>query len=209
MAEGSYWSNEFSCPTIAAFLHESVCANTEDVAGAGELVTDTGTRTRRSHTMDNKQQGDAHCSAYEQCLLGPSSAQELPRGLLKDTDRSTNNWTRTAAWDGGKTAWHHSSYHCLRLVLVTINSSMQYATTQRQGPPTYIIGTDSCIRVVAYTFCVPYCCIKDSLLCNWLITQFLYVIAWFAVQFWELIALVRSVISLSFASWNYKPYSCN
>ena len=50
MAEGSYWSNEFSCPTIAAFLHESVCAtNTEDVAGAGELVfdaTDTETRTR-------------------------------------------------------------------------------------------------------------------------------------------------------------------
>ena len=49
--EGSYWSNEFSCPTIAAFLHESVCENTEDVAGAGELVfdaTDTETRTRRS-----------------------------------------------------------------------------------------------------------------------------------------------------------------
>ena len=53
-----------------------------------------------------------------------------------------------------KTAWHHSSYHCVRLVLVTINSSMQYATTQRQGPPAYIIGTDSCIRVVAYTFSV-------------------------------------------------------
>ena len=58
-----------------------------------------------------------------------------------------------------KTAWHHSSYHCVRLVLVKINSSMQYATTQRQGPPAYIIGTDSyrtdnCIRVVAYTFCV-------------------------------------------------------
>ena len=39
--------------------------------------------------MDNKQQGDAatctHCSAYEQCLPGPSSAQELPRGR-KDTD---------------------------------------------------------------------------------------------------------------------------
>ena len=51
MAEGSYWSNEFSCPTIAAFLHESVCGNTEDVAGAGELIldaTDTETRTRRS-----------------------------------------------------------------------------------------------------------------------------------------------------------------
>ena len=51
MAEESYWSNEFSCPTIAAFLHESVCENTEDVAGAGELVldaTDTETRSRRS-----------------------------------------------------------------------------------------------------------------------------------------------------------------
>ena len=65
MAEGSYWSSEFFCPTIAEFLDESVCENTEDVAGAGELVldaTDTGTRTQRSHTtrtMDNKQQGDA------------------------------------------------------------------------------------------------------------------------------------------------------
>ena len=37
MAEDSYWSNEFSCPTIAAFLHESVCENT---TGAGELVLD-------------------------------------------------------------------------------------------------------------------------------------------------------------------------
>jgi len=26
---------------------------------------------------------------------------------------------------------------------------------------------------------------------------------------WESIALVRLVISLGFASWNYKPYSCN
>ena len=37
---------------------------------------------------------------------------------------------------------------------MAINSSMQYATTQRQGPRAYIIGTDSCIRVVAYTFCI-------------------------------------------------------
>ena len=57
MAEGSYWSNEFSCPTIAAFLHESVCENTEDVAGAGELVldaTDTETRTRQSPNLNSK-----------------------------------------------------------------------------------------------------------------------------------------------------------
>ena len=49
MAEGSYWSNEFSCPAIAACA--SVCENTKDVAGAGELVldvTDNGTRTQRS-----------------------------------------------------------------------------------------------------------------------------------------------------------------
>ena len=65
MAEGRYWSSEFFYPTVVEFLHESVCENTKDVAGAGELVldaTDTGTRTRRSHTartMDNKQQGDA------------------------------------------------------------------------------------------------------------------------------------------------------
>ena len=72
----------------------------------------------------------------------------------------------------------HSSYHCVRLVLVTINSSMQYATTQRQGPPAYIIGTDTGLiaaSVSLHILCVySYCCIKDSLLCNRLITQFLY-----------------------------------
>ena len=62
-----------------------------------------------------------------------------------------------------KTVWHHSSYHCLRLVLVTINSSMQYATTQHQGPRAYIIGTDSCIRVVSKNLCCATC-----------VTQFLH-----------------------------------
>ena len=80
MAEGSYWSNEFSCPPIAAFLHESVCENTEDVTGAGELTPKLVLDGRR--TMDNKQQGDAATptapptsNAYQG--PGPSSAQEL------------------------------------------------------------------------------------------------------------------------------------
>ena len=55
----------------------------------------------------------------------------------------------------------------VRLVLVTI---MQYATTQRQGPPAYIIGTDTGLIAASVSLHIlsvySYCCIKDSLLCN-------------------------------------------
>ena len=69
-----------------------------------------------------------------------------------------------------KSVASHGSYHCVRLVLVTINSSMQYATTQRQvGPPAYIIGNTGLIAASMSLHILSvysYCCIKDSLLCN-------------------------------------------
>ena len=98
MAEGSYWSSEFFCPTTAEFLDESVCKNTEDVAGARELpqlVLD-GRIPLEPWTINSKAMLPHPLLCLLQCLLGPSSAQELPRGL-KDTDRSTNDWARTAA----------------------------------------------------------------------------------------------------------------
>ena len=113
------------------------------------LTTELALDGRR--TMDNKQQGDAATPTAPPT----SNAYQLPRvatrpeGYRQPTTGAVPRLETVA-----KTAWHHSSYHCVRLVLVTINSSMQYATTQRQGPPAYIIGTDSCIRVVAYTLCV-------------------------------------------------------
>ena len=57
MAEGSYWSNEFSCPTIAAFLHESVCENTEDVGLENSYSTRLTPKLVHDgrRTMDNKQ----------------------------------------------------------------------------------------------------------------------------------------------------------
>ena len=95
-------------------------------------------------TMDNKQQGDAATptapptsNAY-QVPAAPKSCATRPEGYRQPTTGPVRRLETVA-----KTAWHHSSYHCVRLVLVTINSSMQYATTQRQGPPAYIIGTDT------------------------------------------------------------------
>ena len=125
-------------------------------------------------TVDNKQQGDAatHCSAYSIRAMLTRSQQRprvamRPEGYRQPTTGPVRRFETVA-----KTAWHHSSYHCVRLVLVTINSSMQYATTQRQGPPAaaYIIGTDTGLiaaSVSLHILCVySYCCIKDSLLCN-------------------------------------------
>ena len=170
MAEGSYWSNEFSCPTIAAFLQESVCENTEDVAGgensySTRLTTELALDGRRN--MDNKQQGDAATPTAPPT----SNAYQLPRvatrpeGYRQPTTGAVPRLETVA-----KTAWHHSSYHCVRLVLVTINSSMQYATTQRQGPPAYIIGTDTGLIAASVSLHIlsvySYCCIKESLLCN-------------------------------------------
>ena len=88
------------CPTIAEFIDESVCENTEDVAGAGELselVLDGRDRIPlEPWTINSKAMLPHPLLRLLRCLLGPSSAQELPR-CLKDTDKSTNNWARTAA----------------------------------------------------------------------------------------------------------------
>ena len=99
MAEGSYWSSEFFCPTVAEFLDESMCVNSEDVAGTGELPELDGHIPLEPWTINvnsNEAMLPHPLLRPLRCLLGPSSAQELPRGL-KDTDRSTNNWARTAA----------------------------------------------------------------------------------------------------------------
>ena len=148
MAEGSYWSNEFSCPTIAAFLQESVCENTEDVAGVGELVldaTDNGQWNSYSTVAEpwtiNSKAMLPHPLLRLRAMLTRSQQRPRvatrPEGYRQPTTGAVPRLETVA-----KTAWHHSSYRCVRLVLVTINSSMQYATTQRQGPPAYIANRD-------------------------------------------------------------------
>ena len=114
MAEGSYWSNEFSCPTIAAFLHESVCENTEDVAGAGELVFDaTDTETRTYTTV-------AEPWTINSKAMLPHPLLRL-RAMLTRSQQRTRVATRPEGGDNtpvrrletvAKTVWHHSSYQC-------------------------------------------------------------------------------------------------
>ena len=93
MAEGSYWSSEFSCPTIAEFLDESVCENTEDVAGDGELpeLVLNGRIPLEPWTINSK-------AMLPHPLLRPHMmltwSQQCPRVAtrLKDIYR---NWART------------------------------------------------------------------------------------------------------------------
>ena len=105
MAEGNYWSSEFFYPTIAEFLDESVFENTENVAGAGELVLDA---TDTELLLDGRILLEPWTINSKAMLPHPllrlramlTRSQQRPRVATQPegyTDRSTNNWGRTAA----------------------------------------------------------------------------------------------------------------